>query len=275
MRFVVGVFRLIWIGLLVCFVLFAVLVLFRFISSSTKGRMIRRVAAWLPMAFGIRVRVKGRVPDEGSRSTGISSRGKGYLICANHISFADIFVLDSVLPSRFVAKAEIARWPLFGAITTGVDTIYIDRGNRRAIVLVAEAMSAALEAGRNVLFFPEGTTGPGDRLLPFHPNLFSSACSCGAEVLPVSLRYTLRGETTTLTSYAHESLFRVLRRIVFTPGLGVEVSIGEPVATEGRDRREVCADTARFVAQSMGMPDATAERAEEIRRMRAEHQREA
>ena len=136
-------------------------------------------------------------------------------------------------------------------------------------------MSAALEAGRNVLFFPEGTTGPGDRLLPFHPNLFSSACSCGAEVLPVSLRYTLRGETTTLTSYAHESLFRVLRRIVFTPGLGVEVSIGEPVATEGRDRREVCADTARFVAQSMGMPDATAERAEEIRRMRAEHQREA
>ena len=106
MRFVVGVFRLIWVGLLVCFVLFAVLVLFRFISSSTKGRMIRRVAAWLPMAFGIRVRVKGRVPDEGSRSTGISSRGKGYLICANHISFADIFVLDSVLPSRFVAKAE-------------------------------------------------------------------------------------------------------------------------------------------------------------------------
>ena len=98
MRFVVGVFRLIWVGLLVCFVLFAVLVLFRFISSSTKGRMIRRVAAWLPMAFGIRVRVKGRVPDEGSRSTGISSRGKGYLICANHISFADIFVLDSVLP---------------------------------------------------------------------------------------------------------------------------------------------------------------------------------
>ena len=89
MRFVVGVFRLIWVGLLVCFVLFAVLVLFRFISSSTKGRMIRRVAAWLPMAFGIRVRVKGRVPDEGSRSTGISSRGKGYLICANHISFAD------------------------------------------------------------------------------------------------------------------------------------------------------------------------------------------
>ena len=237
--------------------------------------MIRRVAAWLPMAFGIRVRVKGRVPDEGSRSTGISSRGKGYLICANHISFADIFVLDSVLPSCFVAKAEIARWPLFGAITTGVDTIYIDRGNRRAIVLVAEAMRAALEAGRNVLFFPEGTTGPGDRLLPFHPNLFSSACSCGAEVLPMSLRYTLRGETTTLTSYAHESLFRVLRRIVFTPGLGVEVSIGEPVATEGRDRREVCADTARFVAQSMGMPDATAERAEEIRRMRAEHQREA
>ena len=58
-------------------------------------------------------------------------------------------------------------------------------------------------------------------------------------------------------------------------GYGVEVSIGEPVATEGRDRREVCADTARFVAQSMGMPDATAERAEEIRRMRAEHQREA
>lgn len=275
MRFVVGVFRLIWVGLLVCFVLFAVQVLFRFISSSTKGRMIRRVAAWLPMAFGIRVRVKGRVPDEGSRCTGISSRGKGYLICANHISFADIFVLDSVLPSRFVAKAEIARWPLFGAITTGVDTIYIDRGNRRAIVLVAEAMSAALEAGRNVLFFPEGTTGPGDRLLPFHPNLFSSACSCGAEVLPVSLRYTLRGETTTLTSYAHESLFRVLRRIVFTPGLGVDVSIGEPVATEGRDRREVCADAARFVAQSMGMPDATAERAEEIRRMRAEHQREA
>ena len=52
------------------------------------------------------------------------------LIVANHISWLDIFVLNAVQPSRFVAKAELARWPLVGRLIAGVGTLFIEREPR-------------------------------------------------------------------------------------------------------------------------------------------------
>ena len=269
MNHVTGAVRLFFVALYILLVVFFVLAVFPFCSAVQRGRWIHRLAGWVPAICGVRMTVKGRVPDQGACETGIHSGGTGYMVCANHVSFLDIFVLDAVLPSRFVAKKEIASWPVFGMISRGVGTLFIDRSRRRAVLEVAELMSSTMKKGENVLFFPEGTTGKGDVLLPFYANLFTAGPMAEAEILPVTLRYTLKGETTTVTSYAHESLFTVLRRIVSTSGLGVEVTVIDPIPSAGRERRELCALASARMAEALGVPDATAAK-EAQRRARLE-----
>ncbi|MDO5530667.1 1-acyl-sn-glycerol-3-phosphate acyltransferase [Sutterella sp.] len=259
MRYVVGTFRLILLFFLAILIFLVAVGLFPVLQHRTRAWYVKHLAPWITAVIGVRVTVKGSVPDP-SAAAGIRDRGPGYLVSANHISFLDIFILDSILPVRFIAKKEIGSWPVFGPITTHVGTIYIDRSRKRAVLEVAEAMAAALREGTNVLFFPEGTTGPGDKLLPFYANLFAGAEPAGAEILPVTIRYTVNGETSTLASYAHETLGTVLKRVIFTPGVGAEVTILDPIPSVGRDRRELAAEASRVMAGALGWADATAEK---------------
>lgn len=276
MRYLIGSVRLLLVALLILFILLVVYCVFPFMTWRRRALVIKCLAPWIPAVLGIRMDVRGRVPDVFAAQKGRRSGRSGYMVCANHISFVDIFVLDSIMPVHFVAKKEIASWPLFGAITTGVGTIYIDRTRRRAVLEVAEAMRSTLESGENVLFFPEGTTGPGDALLPFHANLFSAGCAARAEVLPIALRYTLKGETTTIPSYADVSLFDVIKRIVFTPGIVAEATILDPIDASMNDRRTVNALASERMAAALGFPDATAAlQAETERRRRAAKEAEA
>lgn len=274
MRYVAGAFRLMLVALLILVILFIIYCVFPFVKGRRRGRVIRRVSGWIPAVLGMKVAVKGEIPDEGARLTGWADSGCGYMVCADHISFVDVFVMNALMPVRFVAKKEIGSWPVFGAITTGVGTIYIDRSSRRAVLDVAKAMCGAMQAGQNVLFFPEGTTGPGDALLPFHANLFAAAVAAEAEILPVAIRYTLDGATTTITSYKDLSLWEVLKRIVTTPGLACEVTILKPIPAAGRDRRELCLEASRVMSAALGVPDATAEHEEAARRRREERLKE-
>ena len=273
MRAIIGCWRLLVLLFLTIVVFFAATCLLPLAGPKRRARIIRFLAPVIPRALGMRVTVRGRVPD-ASATLGAREGAPGYLVSANHISFLDIFILDSILPVRFIAKKEIGSWPVFGTITTHVGTIYIDRSRKRAVLEVAEAMAAAMREGSNVLFFPEGTTGPGDRLLPFHANLFAAAgAECmpagGVEVLPVTIRYTQDGETSVIPSYAHQSLWTVLKRIVFSRGLGAEVTVLDPIPADGVERRELSAQASRVMSAALGWPDATArmerERAERLR----------
>ena len=137
-----------------------------------KGRIIQKWAAKLVVWLGIRVNVVGmeNIVNPAVHACGVTPGEKGRLVVSNHISFLDIFTLDSVLPSGFVAKAEIAKWPVFGTIAKAVGTIFIERGNKRALLGIGTNMKAAIEAGRTLLMFPEGTTSHGTGLLKLHAN---------------------------------------------------------------------------------------------------------
>lgn len=255
-----GWWRLLWLALLIILITLIILLGFPWMSKTQRLRQIKRLATWIPASVGIKLTVKGELPDELRNAT-FGEGGTGYVVCANHISFVDIFVLDSILPCRFVAKKEIASWPLFGWISKGVNTLFIDRSRKRAVLEIGETMAGALKAGDHVLFFPEGRTGGGLALLPFYSNLFAAAPIANAKVLPISLRYTFHGETTDIPSYAGETpMFTIIRRIVATKGLGVEATILPPIESAGRDRREICADASAAIAASLGMEDATAKK---------------
>ena len=92
-------------------------------------------------------------------------------------------------PVRFVAKSDIAHWPLVGTLARGGRTLFIQRDSRRDALRVVHHMAESLKAGDRLAVFPEGTTSDGAGVLPFHANLFQAAISADVNVVPVALRF--------------------------------------------------------------------------------------
>lgn len=111
------------------------------------------------------------------------------LIVANHVSWLDIFVINTLHPCRFVAKSDIRDWPLIGWLCEKTGTIFISRGRVRDVRRIYQGLVASLHAGEHVAFFPEGTTAAQGTLLPFHANLFEAAIEAEVPVQPYALRY--------------------------------------------------------------------------------------
>lgn len=110
------------------------------------------------------------------------------LFVANHSSYIDILVLGTFVPARFVAKKEVAGWPIMGWLATSQGTIYIDR-NRNAIAEGADKLIKYIEQGESLILFPEGTTSDGCRILPFGSSFFDVAVKYNVVVQPISVTY--------------------------------------------------------------------------------------
>ena len=96
------------------------------------------------------------------------------LFAANHISYIDITVLGSLLDASVIAKTEIAGWPLFGWLARLQRSVFVDR-RARSTARQRDSIAARLAANEALILFPEGTSGDGNRLLPFKSALFSVA----------------------------------------------------------------------------------------------------
>lgn len=142
-----------------------------------QGGVFRAWSRMLCRVLGIRVRVAGPAPKPP------------FVLVSNHVSYLDILVLGTQLPCVFVAKAEIDDWPLFGAICRAVNTIFIDRKAKRDVPRVLADIETMLAAGQGVIIFPEGTSGAGDRVLPFRPSLLDLAARMGHPVHWAALGY--------------------------------------------------------------------------------------
>ena len=127
------------------------------------------------------------------RAVGAPTVARPVLFASNHVSYADIAVLGSLIAGSFVAKAEVAHWPLFGWLAKLQRTVFVDR-RMRSTQLQRDAMTERLAAGDALILFPEGTSGDGNRVLPFKSALFSAAERMQAivpiAVQPVSIAYT-------------------------------------------------------------------------------------
>ncbi len=113
------------------------------------------------------------------------------LVVANHVSWLDIMAIHAVCPeARFVSKADVRHWPIVRHLVDSAGTLYIERERKRDALRVVHQVAQALANGDTVAIFPEGTTGPGPQLLPFHANLLQAAISSAAVVQPVLLRFS-------------------------------------------------------------------------------------
>jgi len=123
-------------------------------------------------------------------SQGVPRPGASLLV-ANHVSWLDIAVIHAACPqARFVSKADVLAWPLLGWLIRGAGTLFIQRERKRDAMRVVHEMAAALQRGDTVAVFPEGTTGAGDVVLPFHANLLQAAIATEVPVQLAVLRYS-------------------------------------------------------------------------------------
>jgi 1-acyl-sn-glycerol-3-phosphate acyltransferase len=183
------------------------------------------------------------------------------LIVANHVSWLDIAVIHAACPrARFVAKADVRRWPLLGWFIAGPGTLFITRERKRDAVRVVHEMAQALGRGETVAIFPEGTTGTGAPVLPFHANLLQAALTAEVPVQPVALRYSdpqrrfshaveYVGDTTLVASFL---------RIVAADAVSVQVQFLAPVASATPDteaqanRRELAPRLRDAIGRAIG-----------------------
>jgi 1-acyl-sn-glycerol-3-phosphate acyltransferase len=126
------------------------------------------------------------------RRIGRPTTSRPVLFAANHISYLDITVFGSLIAGSFVAKTEVARWPLFGWLARLQRSVFIDR-RVRSTAEQRDSIAGRLAAREALILFPEGTSGDGNRVLPFKSALFSVADHAAAgpvTVQPVSIAYT-------------------------------------------------------------------------------------
>ena len=161
------------------------------------------------------------------------------LLVANHISWLDIVVMLAAQYCRFVAKSELKAWPLVGPLATAAGTLYIERASSRDALRVVHHMAERLQVGDVLAVFPEGTTGDGVQVLPFHANLLQAAIAAQAPAQAVGLRFVdAWGQPSFAPCYVGDDTFLgSVWRTLCARGLVVHVAFAAPDLPQGRNRR--------------------------------------
>ncbi len=205
-------------------------------AQSSAAHLQRTWARWSLKCIGARMELRGSPPDGP------------FLVAANHLSYLDIYVLGLLFPGRFVAKSEIAGWPLLGWMAQGVGTLFVNQSARRDVVRVAAEMDRTLRNGVSVLLFPEGRASGGDRLYPLKSSLFAPAAQGELPVLPVCLHYRAPGapwgEAWSVAWWGGMPLWPHVWRLLHLPEVHVRVSWAQVRRRAERKRLcdEVCRD---------------------------------
>jgi 1-acyl-sn-glycerol-3-phosphate acyltransferase len=163
------------------------------------------------------------------------------MFVANHISWLDIFVINSLYPCRFVAKAEIRSWPVLGWLARAAGTVFIARGNRRELRHIFKGLLSVLQEGERVAFFPEGTVAHQGQVLPFHANLFEAAIDARVPVQPCALAYLdAQGAWHPGVDYVGDITFlQSIVKILTGPKVEARLACLAPLEGEGSHRREL------------------------------------
>lgn len=156
------------------------------------------------------------------------------LFVSNHISWSDIPILGSLAPIRFLSKAEVGQWPVIGWLARQAGTLFIRRGGGQAR-RVRDQIIENLQAGENVLVYPEGTTSAGLTVLPFHGLLLKAAPESETPVQPVTIAYRRDRRPDHLAPFIGDDEFHChLLRMLRQPSARVDVVFHAPVYPSDR-----------------------------------------
>lgn len=210
------------------------------------GTIPRLFHAMVRRLLGISVCVSGR-----------PSGDRPLLLVANHVSWTDIVILSSLAPMSFVAKSDMATWPVFGLFAKLQRSVFVERDRARTSHKQANELGERLAEGTVMVLFAEGTTSDGNIVLPFKSTLFGAAQAALASetgrrldirtvhIQPVTIAYTrLQGMPMGRFHRMHAAwigdsdLVPHLGALIREGGMDVEVHFGEPIPFTARSKRK-------------------------------------
>jgi len=192
---------------------------------------------------------------------GTISAHRPTLFVSNHTSYLDIEIMGAAIEGSFVAKAEVSRWPVFGWLAKLQRTIFVERADRAGAARQRDEIRRRLDAGDNLILFPEGTSGDGIHLLPFKSTLFAAAEDERVVVQPVSVVYRLldgiplgRFYRPFFAWYGDMTMAPHLWKMLGLGRLTVVMTFHEPVRLKDLASRKLLSEhCARVIAEGMGV----------------------
>jgi 1-acyl-sn-glycerol-3-phosphate acyltransferase len=197
-----------------CFIL---LLVFSWLKEEQRHRSIRHWCKQLLGIFKMRLSVIGAERLEDTH----------YLMASNHISWIDIHVINAFKPHYFVAKSEVASWPIFGWMAKQLGTLFIERGKSNSIRNMVQEIAGQLNQ-KPICIFPEGTSTDGKQVAPFKSNLFEAAIVANAPVYSLAIQYfdVRTGHKTTAAAFIGEmGLLDSIWNLICSPPICAQISI--------------------------------------------------
>jgi 1-acyl-sn-glycerol-3-phosphate acyltransferase len=168
-------------------------------------------------------------------STGMPYSGPALIVC-NHISWLDIPCLYAYLDGVFVAKSDVARWPLIGILARSIGTIFLARGWTSDAT--AERMTWQLVRSDRVVIFPEGTSSDGTEVGVFYPRLFQAALRAGTVVQAVAIQYPrAHGLQLVAPFVGNDDFLHHLWRLLGEEHIEAQLHFCAPLPVTGQTRR--------------------------------------
>jgi 1-acyl-sn-glycerol-3-phosphate acyltransferase len=210
-------------------------------SLEQRARELSWVAENMLALTGARPRIQGDVP------------AGPCVIVSNHISYLDPVAIASHVRCAPIAKSEVMHWPAMGEIARRTGVLFVKRGCSHSGARVLREGLRALAQGVSILVFPEGTTTPGDGLLPFQRGAFGMAKLAGVPVVPVAVHY----ESRDAAWIGNDGFLPHLARTVARPTTRMSAHFLPPLDPERASVDELCAEAhAQIEAQlASAMPD--------------------
>lgn len=184
--------------------------------------------------IGVKVTTSGALPGRSPR-----------VVVANHVSWTDVIALARLHPFVFLAKSEVRDWPVLGLLARLQGTVFVDRGARRDVARVNDALLCAMREGRDLVMFAEGTSSDGTRVLPFNSAHFApfAAPDGEAAIVPAAICYLDGGRAVDVGWYGDMDFLPHLWSLMKRGGVECRIGFGEAMSPNGRDRKALAAQT--------------------------------
>jgi 1-acyl-sn-glycerol-3-phosphate acyltransferase len=203
------------------------------IQHAIQTRFCRTICA----VIGIKVDSRGALPSHAPR-----------FVVANHVSWTDIIALASLYPFVFLAKSEVASWPVLGLLARLQGTVFVERGAKQDVARANDALADVLRAGGDLVVFPEGTSSDGADVLPFRSAHFApleamAARSEAPTLTPVAIAYSDGARKIDVGWYGDMTFLPHLWSLMKRGDAQCHIAFGEPIETNGKDRKTLAAET--------------------------------
>lgn len=239
---------------LLCVLLYGVLlalaacVLERFASDrlALRQRLCSRFLGALAGALPFTVRVEGSIPTQPM------------LWVSNHVSWTDIPFIGQLAPVSFLSKAEVRDWPLAGWLARHGGTLFIRRGAGELQSLNLQ-IGGYLDGAHPVVLFPEGTTGDGQALLPFHGRLLTAAVERNVPLQPVAIAYRRNDQPCPISPFiGDDALPTHLMRLMRAERAEVVITLLAPINSQGVGRTELARQARRTIYEALDLAESPA-----------------